>query len=233
MKMKKNKSLIMFLTMFCVIASLMSSCTLEDPEITFSQYTQQERKDYTVKYLSDTYGLNASVKDDVKIQPTGAFTKGRYYLATAVTDENETIYCWIDEAGNIKDSRFVNGMNDEIVKVFETDISPEFSQCIVKCTATLKSPASKEWTKDQAKQMLTEEEFFVSVKVFIDTEEKETAEALATEKFNGKFNFTSGMIYFYYMDDLTNETVAEQDLTDYDRSVLLEKKRDAETTAAE
>ncbi len=231
------KSIKIFKAMLCIVSAiiLLSSCTLEEmpDENIFVEYTQEQRKAHVTDHLLGAYGVRTTVERDINRRQVNPFSSEKYYYAIATTDENKKIYCWIDEKGNIRDTYFVFDMNDEIIALFEPGLSEGFSECKITCTTTFDDIPSKTWNSTEALEMLEHDDVFASVKVFINKDESDIAEKKIAEKFNDKYDFTKGMIYFYYMEKVDDESVAKQDLTDYDKSFVLQKSRETGTSVTE
>lgn len=191
------------------------SSDIETYNVSFANYTQEEKISYVVDYLSTQYGVSAEVSEVIKRQ-INSFSSEKYYYTIAKCSDNSIIYCWIDDYGKIWDSKFINDLEVPITHLFSTKISDKLHNYIVISSCTLNSPTEKTWSEDEVEEMLSTEDITVSIYVFIDEDEKETTKNEVDSKFDNAFSFVSGRCCIYYIDE--PESIQDIDLANYDLS---------------
>ena len=172
---------------------------LVEEEICFASFTQDERATYVETYLKEEYGFEAKV-GEVKRRKDGVYFLEDEYFAIANCKDGTVIECWVSENGKIRDSKFLNDLEEPINQFFTEKIANKLNDCIVVCECTLVSPTERVWTKDEIEEMLLTEDIEVIVRIFANKNEEEAVERQYESKFDGVFSFASGACYIYLID---------------------------------
>lgn len=188
----------------------------------FATYTQEEKINYVVDYLKTQYGLTTEISE-IKKRQVNSFSSEEMYYAIAKYNENSRIYCWISDNGKISDSKFINDLQIPVNRLFSEKISDKLNDCQVICSCTLNSPTEKTWTEDRVVQMLSTEDISVSVRIFVNNNEKEKAEVLVSNAFDGAFSFATGRCYIYFTESTETDFISGVDLTNYDLNFEFKK----------
>lgn len=181
----------------------------------FAKFTQEERIHFVEEYLKTQYGLETAISD-VKKRQINSFSSEEMYYAIAKCEDDSRIFCWVDENGKISDSKFINDLQNPINSLFAEKVSKKLNNYQVICNCTLNSPTDKIWSKNQLEQMLSSEDISISVRIFVEHDEKKVVEDLVNEAFDDAFSFATGNCYIYFVESAETITVSDIDLTNYD-----------------
>lgn len=183
-----------------IILSCLCSCSNRAASeskyaIEFSSMGQSDRAEYVEDYIKGSYGVEATISNEIKKRDINSFSSEEYYYATAKLEDNNRIYCWIDDKGNIKDSYFILGMQDGITKLFSDILDESIEEHFeISSVTTLNNPSSAEYGKGKEEEMLREEDVSTSVRVYTNISERDNIEGIKLER----LGFTRGTLYVYY-----------------------------------
>lgn len=199
----------------------------EDPaptqdSVQFARFSQDERVNFVGEYLKMQYGLETDISE-VKKRHINSFSSEEMYYAIAKCEDGSRIYCWVSENGTILDSKFINDLQDPINRLFAEKVSNKLNNYRVICNCTLNSPPSNIWHENQIEQMLSSEDISVSVRIFVEHDEKKVVEELVDDAFDESFSFASGSCYVYFVESTEADVVSNIDLTNYDLSFAFKK----------
>lgn len=226
MKKHLRKYILVVLAMFVLLT--ITSCGTEnrntrDNNMTFSQMAQTEKKEYVQDYLRDTYGFNSEITADIKKREINSFSNEEQYYAIAKTQDNERVYCWINDDGKISDSYFVLNMQNDIENLFKDIIDDTVSDFEISCVTTLNYPTEKTYDSSSVFTMLSTEPVTTSVRIFVDSSGRDLIQKEIPSIVDEKLNFTDGCIYVYYVDNLMDFDFKDIDLASYDESFVFKK----------
>lgn len=186
--------------------------------VSFANYSQKEKINYIVDYLETQYGLTAEISEVIKRQ-INSFSSEDMYYAIAKYDENSRIYCWVNDEGEVWDSKFINDLQMPVNRLFTEKISGKLNDFKIVCSCTLNSPSKKKWTESQIQQMLSSEDISVNLRIFVAADEKERAESQVDNAFGGAFSFASGKCYIYFVEN--TESIDQINLLNHDLCIDL------------
>lgn len=226
MKRHPGKYIIIFLVL--IVLLIITSCgtdnrNMGDNSMVFSHMTQVEKKEYVRDYLKNTYGFNSEITADIDKREINSFSSEEQYYAIAKAEDNRRVYCWINDAGKISDSYFVLNMQDDIENLFKDIIDDTVSDFKISCVTTLNYPTEKTYDSSSVFTMLSTEPVTTSVRIFIESSDKDLIQKGIPNIVDKKLNFTDGCIYIYYVDDLNNFDINDTDLTKFDTSFDFKK----------
>lgn len=183
--------------------------------LNFSTLTPAEQTSFIEDYLKTKYGINSEIVG-IRRNKKNYFLSDDTFFAIAKCDDGSSIDCWIDENGEISDSKFLNDLEESINQLFNDKIQGRFHNAQVICSCTLNSPTDNEWTEESIEQMLSSEDITVKVRIFVDRTEADVANELVGTSFGGVFSFVSGDCYIYLVEDANSIENREIPLTQYD-----------------
>jgi len=205
-----------FLGEFC-------ACKKGNNTFNFAKFAQEERISYVKEYLMKEYGISAEISE-VKKRQINSFSSEEMYYAIARCEDESRIYCWINDNGQIFDSKFLVDLEEDINQLFVNIISKKIENFSALCRCTLNSPTEKVWTSENIEQMLIEEDISVSIRIFVTETEKDIVERLVDNSFDGAFSFASGACYIYFVNDIKSIEDNNIDLTKYGLFFKLEEE---------
>lgn len=190
-------------------------------EVEFSTYTQQERKDYVSKYLTDNYKIKCNISD-VKQRQVTAIKNEEYYFATATTDDGKIISVWITGAGEITDTFFLNDLSDVLVNHFTSKANEILPGCKVKAYTEMREiPTSKLSRGDDIESYLYNQPAYTYIRVFVDSDVNLNNDIV--NDLQAAFNYCDASLYVYICEDVENIDINTYDLTSYTYEIDVEK----------
>ena len=189
----------------------------------FSNYTQEQRKEYIADYLKATYGLTCNISE-VKQRQETAIKNEEYFFATAVSSDDEHISVWIDKYGNITDTVFMLSLQEKINECLVEKIDLRINNCAIKSFTEFQSIPSKKWSvSDNLVDMLNDESTFSYIWIFINNDCMEENEDILSQ-ISSKLDFCNGQLYLYKCNNPQSVDINIYDLYSYVASMALERR---------
>lgn len=189
----------------------------------FSSYTQEQRKEYVADYLKENYGLICDVSD-VKQRQETAIKNEDYYFATAVSSKDEHISVWIDKYGDITDTVFMLGLQDQITECIVKKIGLQNENYSIRSFTEFRSIPSRKWSaSDNLIDMLDDNRTFSYIWIFVNDAYSEDNNELLSQ-ISTKLDFCNAQLYLYNCDNPQDVDINDYDLGSYIASMAIERR---------
>ena len=136
------------------------------------------------------------------------FFASGYYTANAIAQQEE-VFVWVSEDGEITDDRFVIEYRDKIDALMADIIKKHYPRCEVKTLTETEGRPQKTWGPDgDARTMLETEATCTYIAVFVNEQDLMTEESW--EEVIPELSFCDGYVYVIVVEDI--QDVAQSEL---------------------
>lgn len=215
------KKIISIVLVFCIISVFLCACKGEEDirkDSYFAKLSMNDKCDYVENYLKTQYNVETTV-DNVAKRSNGALGSEELYFAIAQFNETERIYCWVDDNGFIQDSHFINALSKDIQSMFDEKVVKIVENYTMICDVTLQNaPKATNWTADTIKEMLSQEDVNVSIRIFLNESQRNDVNEYLFKEIKDEFGFTKGTCYFYFVESEKEIEMSIDNLVNFDVS---------------
>ena len=176
----------------------------------------EQRKDFVLQYVKDTYQLTGTIHDDVHLMTYYYSDDNDTYYARVDTSNFNKLCCWIEEDGTVVDSSFTWDMQDNIRKMFDPILSEYFTEFKTYPVLTFQE-CTKQWKPGEEQEMIDiESSLTIEIFLFLNHNDLDKFFEIRERNFDDKFNFADGTLNVQFVEDVNKVDVTGMDLLSYD-----------------